>query len=148
DQPGSRARFRREAEITGKLEHPGVVPVYGLGCHDDGRPYYAMRFIKGDSLQEALRRFHEADADPRRDPGERSVAFRQLLGRFIDVCNAVAYAHNRGVLHRDLKPANIMLGMYGETLVVDWGLAAPFARGEAAQASGEDTLALSGEGDS
>jgi serine/threonine-protein kinase len=106
------------------LEHPGIVPVYGLGQYADGRPFYAMRFIKGDNLKEAIRRFHEADK-PGRDPGERSLSLRQLLRRFIDVCNAVAYAHSRGVLHRDLKPGNIMLGKYGETLIIDWGLAKP-----------------------
>src|SRR5258708_4540098 len=114
---GRRARFLREAEITSKLEHPGVVPVYGLGAYPNGRPFYAMRFVKGESMQEAIRRFHKADDDPRRDPGERSLALRELLGRFVAVCNAVAYAHSRGVIHRDLKPANIMLGEYGETLV-------------------------------
>jgi serine/threonine-protein kinase len=122
DEPGSRSRFIREAEITGGLEHPGIVPVYGLGTYGDGRPYYAMRLIRGESLREAIQAFHGADR-PGRDPGERSLAFRQLLRRFIDVCNAVAYAHSRGVVHRDLKPANIMLGRFGETLVVDWGLA-------------------------
>jgi serine/threonine-protein kinase len=119
----ARCRFLREAEITGKLEHPGVVPVYGLGSYPDGRPYYAMRFIRGESMDRAIARFHEADDDPRRDPGERSLALRDLLTRFIAVCNVVAYAHSRGVIHRDLKPANAMLGEYGETLVVDWGLA-------------------------
>jgi serine/threonine protein kinase len=118
----SRARFVLEAEITGGLEHPGIVPVYGLGQYGDGRPFYAMRFIKGDNLQAAISRFHKADVAGW-DAGERSLAFRQLLRRFIDVCNAIAYAHSRGVLHRDLKPGNIMLGKYGETLVVDWGLA-------------------------
>jgi serine/threonine-protein kinase len=115
-------RFVLEAEITGSLEHPGIVPVYGLGSYADGRPYYAMRFIKGDSLQEAIRRFHEQDG-PKRSRQERSLALRELLGRFVDVCQAIAYAHSRGVLHRDLKPGNVMLGNYGETLVVDWGLA-------------------------
>jgi serine/threonine protein kinase/Tfp pilus assembly protein PilF len=124
DHPDSRARFLLEAEITGGLEHPGIVPVYGLGSYPDGRPFYAMRFIRGDSLQNAIARYHQADrAD--RSSHERSLELRQLLGRFIDVCDAIAYAHSRGVLHRDLKPGNVMLGPYGETLVVDWGLAKP-----------------------
>jgi len=117
-----RSRFVTEAEITGGLEHPGVVPVYGLGQYEDGRPFYVMRFIRGDSLGDALERFHAPQAT-RADPTERALELRQLLGRFIDVCNAIEYAHSRGVLHRDLKPGNIMLGEYGETLVVDWGLA-------------------------
>jgi serine/threonine-protein kinase len=133
DQPETRARFLLEAEITGGLEHPGIVPVYGLGVYPDGRPFYAMRFIKGDSLKDAVDRFHQADAAPR-DRGERSLALRQLLSRFIDVCNAIAYAHSRGVIHRDLKPQNVMLGPYGETLVVDWGLAKPLGRRDAAAA--------------
>jgi tetratricopeptide (TPR) repeat protein/tRNA A-37 threonylcarbamoyl transferase component Bud32 len=135
DQPASRARFRLEAEVTGGLEHPGIVPVYSLGHDPAGRPYYAMRFIRGDNLHEAIKRFHADDA-PGRDPGERRVAFRALLGRFVDVCNAVAYAHSRGVLHRDLKPGNVMLGPYGETLVVDWGLAKLIDR--PAEAAGDD----------
>jgi serine/threonine-protein kinase len=139
DNASSRGRFLLEAEITGGLEHPGIVPVYGLGQYADGRPFYAMRFIKGDNLKQAIRSFHEADL-PGRDPGERSLALRQLLGRFTDVCNAVAYAHSRGVLHRDLKPGNIMLGKYGETLVVDWGLAKPVGRPEAPPSSDEPTL--------
>jgi tetratricopeptide (TPR) repeat protein len=123
--PGSRARFLAEAVITGHLEHPGVVPIYGLGWHD-GRPYYSMRLIRGESLKEAVGRFHREKG--RSDPGARSLALRKLLARFATACDAVAYAHDRGVLHRDLKPANIMLGPYGETLVVDWGLATPIRR--------------------
>jgi tetratricopeptide (TPR) repeat protein len=121
DDAEARARFVAEAEITGGLEHPGVVPVYGLGRFEDGRPYYAMRFIQGDSLLEAIDGFHAADW--KKKPGERVLALRGLLRRFVDVCNAVAYAHSRRVLHRDLKPANVLLGPYGETLLVDWGLA-------------------------
>jgi serine/threonine-protein kinase len=134
-----RRRFLREAEITARLEHPGVVPVYGLVPGDDGELCYAMRFIEGETLQEALERYHST-AKFGTDPGERSVALHGLLGRFVAVCNTVAYAHSRGVLHRDLKPANVMLGKYGETLVVDWGLAKPFEREEANRAAGEDTL--------
>ena len=122
----------REAEITGRLEHPGIVPVYGLGRDSDGRPYYAMRFIEGKTLKEAIQQFHKAEG-PGRDPGERILALRKLLRHFLDVCDAVGYAHSRGVLHRDLKPANIMLGPYGETLVVDWGLAKPIDRSEDAR---------------
>jgi serine/threonine protein kinase len=135
----SRGRFLLEAEITGGLEHPGIVPVYGLGQYADGRPFYAMRFIKGDNLKEAIRCFHAAE-QPGRDPGERSLALRQLLRRFVDVCNAVAYAHHRGVLHRDLKPGNIMLGKYGETLIVDWGLAKPIGRSDLTRTPEESTL--------
>jgi serine/threonine protein kinase len=120
----SRSRFVQEAEITGKLEHPGIIPVYGLGHDAGGRPFYAMRFIEGDSLKEAIAAFH-GDEHLKRDPVTRSFRLRELLRRFTDVCNAIAYAHSRGVLHRDLKPGNIMLGPYGETLVVDWGLAKP-----------------------
>jgi serine/threonine-protein kinase len=146
DQPESRARFVREAEITGKLEHPGVVPVYGLGAYSDGRPFYAMRFVRGESMQEAIARFHKADKAPRRDPGERSLALRELLGRFVAVCNAVAYAHARGVIHRDLKPANVMLGEYGETLVVDWGLARVLALPEGQTAAERPLLLGSADG--
>ncbi|WP_153558179.1 serine/threonine-protein kinase [Roseimaritima sediminicola] len=126
--PLCRQRFLLEAEITGQLEHPGIVPVYGLGHHADGRPFYAMRFIKGESLQAAIAAFHAADSP--QTPGQRRLELRRLLNCFIDVCNAVEYAHSRGVLHRDLKPANIMLGRYGETLVVDWGLARSGGRPE------------------
>jgi serine/threonine-protein kinase len=137
DQDEARSRFLREAEITGNLEHPGIVPVYGLGTYYDGRPYYAMRFIRGQSMQDALARFHKSDEDSQRDPGERSLALRELLTRFVAVCNAMAYAHNRGVIHRDIKPANVMLGEFGETLVVDWGLARLLERHDSEQTSVE-----------
>src|SRR5437870_1033276 len=103
--PESRRRFLQEAEITARLEHPGVVPVYGLVQDDSGQPCYAMRLIQGETLEAALTRFHAGDT-ARRDPGERRLALRDLLGRFVAACNTIAYAHSKGVLHRDLKPAN------------------------------------------
>jgi serine/threonine-protein kinase len=139
DDAHRRARFLLEAEVTGGLEHPGVVPVYGLGTYPDGRPFYAMRFIRGESLKEAIKQFHAADV-PGRDPGERTLALRQLLGRFVAVCNAVAYAHSRGVIHRDLKPGNVMLGPFGETLLVDWGLSKVVGRPAAEEGATEETL--------
>ena len=142
DHPESRARFLLEAEVTGSLEHPGVVPVYSLGTWSDGRPYYAMRLIRGQSLEEAVGQFHAGS----RDAGERELRLRKLLRRFIDICNAVDYAHSRGVLHRDLKPANVMLGPYGETLVVDWGLAKPAAGRDEPAPSGESWLAPTASG--
>src|SRR6516162_5386400 len=140
DDPFSRQRFIAEAEITGGLEHPGVVPVYGLGTDSFGHPYYAMRFIKGDSLKEAIERYH-ADETLKREPGRRSLELRKLLRRFLDATNAIDYAHSRGVIHRDVKPANIILGKHGETLVVDWGLAK--AIGRADPSVGEQTIAPS-----
>jgi WD40 repeat protein/tetratricopeptide (TPR) repeat protein len=120
--PDSRRRFLREAEITARLEHPGVVPVHGLVEGPDGQPCYAMRFIEGETLHGAIRHYHQ-HLESGGEAGEQRLQLRQLLTRFITVCDTLAYAHSRGVIHRDLKPGNIMLGKYGETLVVDWGLA-------------------------
>ena len=124
DHPDSRARFIREAKLTGKLEHPGIVPIYSLGHFDDGRLYYAMRLIEGRNLKESIDEFH--GHRDRRTLQYHTLEFRRLLGKFVDVCTTVDFAHSRGVLHRDIKPGNIMLGPHGETLVVDWGLAKVF----------------------
>ncbi|MDB5351733.1 MAG: hypothetical protein JWN86_2980 [Planctomycetota bacterium] len=140
DDRDYRARFLAEAEITGKLEHPGIIPIYGLGTYADGRPFYAMRLIRGDktgTLMEAIERFYR---DP--NPAGRVVEFRGLLGRFLDVCNALSYAHSKGVLHRDLKPDNILLGPYGETLVVDWGLAKAAGRADPVVSADGDRVRL------
>jgi serine/threonine-protein kinase len=151
-----RARFILEAEITGNLEHPGIVPVYSLGRNAEGRPYYAMRFIRGESLASAIRQFHlrwrGGDLAAGDSESMWGVQFRQLLGRFLDVCDAIDYAHSRGVLHRDLKPANIMLGRYGETLVVDWGLAKVIGKPDILPVAGtedaEPSLSATGSGSS
>ena len=116
--PQNRSRFIYEAEITGRLEHPGVVPVYAIGRHQDGRPYYAMRFVTGSSLSKAIKELHKPD-----EQDQFHTRLRSLLARFQSVCNTIEYAHSRNVIHRDLKPDNIMMGGYGENLVVDWGLA-------------------------
>jgi WD40 repeat protein/serine/threonine protein kinase len=120
--PTAQARFLLEAELTGSLEHPGIVPVYSLGRYPDGRPYYAMHLVQGETLRSEIERFHRKN-EPVDKLEDRDLAFRRLLRSVIDASNAVAYAHSRGVVHRDLKPENIMLGRFGETLVVDWGLA-------------------------
>jgi serine/threonine-protein kinase len=124
----SRARFVLEAEITGNLEHPGVVPVYAKGeC--DGRPYYAMQFVRGENLKSAADQFH-GDRKLADDPARQKAELQKLLRRFLTVCETMAYAHSRGVIHRDLKPKNILLGPFGQNLVVDWGLAKVVGRPE------------------
>ncbi len=118
-QEESRSRFVREATITGQLEHPSIVPIYALGRHENGQPFYAMRFVPGKDLAKAIEDFHSQKSNS----SERNLQRRMLVTRLIDVCNAIAYAHSRKVVHRDLKPENIMLGEFGETQVIDWGLA-------------------------
>src|SRR5262249_5671786 len=122
DRPELRRRFLEEGRITGQLQHPGVVPVYGLGRLADGRPYFTMKLVKGRTLAHLLAQRPEGA-----DAGRREAVAPQdrprLLKVFEQVCQAVAFAHSRGVIHRDLKPANIMVGAFGEVQVMDWGLA-------------------------
>ncbi len=113
-----RARFVEEAQVTGQLEHPNIVPIHELGVDPRGRIYFTMKLVKGRSLGNLL---EEMRKDPGR--GEREHSLSHLLSIFLSICNAMAFAHSRGVVHRDLKPANIMLGDYGEVMVMDWGLA-------------------------
>lgn len=105
------ARFLQEARVTGQLEHPSIVPVYELGYRADGSLYYTMKLVRGRSMHDVLK-----DAKDIRDR-------LQLLTHFLDLCQAISYAHSRGVIHRDLKPMNIMIGEFGETVVIDWGIA-------------------------
>jgi len=115
------ARLVREARILARLEHPGIVPVHEIGTLPDGRTYYVMKRVDGERLDEAVRRgLSRADA-------------LALFGR---ICDAVAFAHAHGVVHRDLKPENVMLGPFGETLVLDWGVAKHLQAEEADGADG------------
>lgn len=116
----AKTRFLREARITGQLEHPGVVPIYEL-CLDEasGQPYYSMRFLSGRTLTEAVAQYHAQ----RKKSGADSQMFLGLLNAFCIVCSTVAYAHSKGIVHRDLKCENVILGDYGEVVVIDWGLA-------------------------
>jgi serine/threonine-protein kinase len=118
--PAILARFVDEARITGQLEHPGIVPVYELVQPSEGdKPFYTMRFVAGRTLTQTINSYHQ-----KRIAGDTGpLELRQLLDGFVAVCNAVAYAHSRGVLHRDLKGQNVMLGDFGEVMVLDWGLA-------------------------
>jgi len=112
---GAHPRFLREARVQGRLEHPAVVPVYDLGTSADGRPYFTMKRIGGHTLEQVLASTVAATA-------ERWTQ-RRLLNAFAQVCQAIHYAHEQGVIHRDLKPSNIMLGDFGEVYVLDWGVA-------------------------
>ena len=101
-------RLAREASALARLEHPGIVPVYDAGVLPDGRPYYAMKLVRGERLDHRL---------------QRSLSIGEALRLFTQICDAVAFAHANGIIHRDLKPQNVMLGAFGEVLVLDWGLA-------------------------
>jgi len=108
-------RFVAEGRITGQLEHPNIVPVYEFGSQDNGRPYLAMKLVDGETLETVLARVGDARLE--------SDALADFLHIFVKVCEAVAFAHSRGVIHRDLKPSNIMISDFGQVYVVDWGVA-------------------------
>jgi serine/threonine protein kinase/tetratricopeptide (TPR) repeat protein len=135
-------RFLKEAQITGQLEHPNIVPVYELARRkEDDQPFYTMRFLRGQTLRDAADEFHRCRAGKAPD---RLELQRQLLEPFVKVCQAVAYAHSRGVIHRDLKPENVVLGAYGEVVVLDWGLAKVLGEPDSAsQESVEPRISLS-----
>ena len=105
-------RFYNEAHIAGQLQHPGIAPVYELGELEDGRPFYCMKLVEGKTLAQFL--------SDRCSPAEKKV---QSLNFFLQICQTMAFAHERGIIHRDLKPSNIMVGKHGQTLIMDWGVA-------------------------
>ncbi|MHC5079634.1 MAG: serine/threonine-protein kinase [Planctomycetota bacterium] len=111
-------RFVEEAQVTGQLEHPNIVPVHELGLDPDGKVYFTMKLVKGESLDAIIDAL--ADKDPE---VVRNYPLSHLLQIFLKVCDAIAFAHSKGVIHRDLKPENVMVGRFGEVLVMDWGLA-------------------------
>lgn len=111
-------RFMAEAQLTGQLEHPNIIPIYQLGINEEGQTFYTMKFVRGQTLEDILHALRKEDPHV-----IKSHPLADLLTIFQKVCDAVAYAHSKGVVHRDLKPQNIMVGAYGEVLVMDWGLA-------------------------
>jgi serine/threonine protein kinase len=121
-----KARFIEEAQITGQLEHPNIVPIHQLCVHEDGRCFFSMKMVKGRSLAEILKHQGEPGASATGD-----FTLGRLLDIFTNICNALAYAHSCGVIHRDLKPANVMVGDFGEVYVMDWGLAKALNESEA-----------------
>ena len=122
----NRQEFIEEAQITGQLEHPNIIPVHELGHDPMGRPYMAMKLVKGHNLQELIQHAHKRGRTSRLHDLQRE----RLLETFMKVCDAISYAHARGVIHRDLKPENVMVGEFGEVLVMDWGLAKPLGQPE------------------
>ncbi len=118
-------RFIEEAQITGQLEHPNIVPIHELGLNEQDQPFYTMKFVKGFTLKEVLAKITDGDAET-----IAKFPLRQLLVILLRVCDAVAFANSKGVIHRDLKPENVMIGDFGEVLVMDWGLAKVIGRKE------------------
>ncbi|MDP6934719.1 MAG: protein kinase, partial [Myxococcota bacterium] len=136
-RPEVLARFIEEAQATAQLQHPGILPVHELGQLADGRIFFTMKEIKGRTLGQVLQDVHAASAADRWMPGPGGWTFRRMVDAFHKVCEAVAYAHERGVVHRDLKPDNVMLGDHGEVMVVDWGLAKVRGRPDRVAEAGE-----------
>ncbi len=126
-------RFSEEALVTAALEHPAIVSVHE-NYEDNGAPFYVMRLAAGETLTERIREYHQPPID--RTTCQQRLIWNQLLHAFATVCDAIAYAHSRGVLHRDLKPGNIIVGQFGETAILDWGMAKRFA-GDTATDTGE-----------
>ena len=125
EDDGAAARMlEREARVTGSLEHPNIVPVYDVGVSGKGAPFYVMRLVEQPTLGDVLGKLGDGDTE-----AMATYSLGRLLRHFIQICETVDYAHSRGVVHCDLKPANVLLGSFGEVLVLDWGLAYRAAEG-------------------
>ncbi len=131
-----RLRFINEARIAAKLEHPGVVPVYDVEQSEVEHPYYTMKLVHGKTLEEGVQEFHSE----KKNTAEEKVETLRLLNAFASICKAMQYSHDKGVIHRDLKPQNVILGDYGETIILDWGLAKFVHEEEPTQSAGGLTL--------
>ena len=125
DDPEISGRFALEARCTGQLDHPGIPPVYEMGSDGEGRPYFAMKLIKGDTLGQILTRLRAGD-----EATHQIFSFEHRLTMAAALCDALAYAHSLNWLHRDIKPDNIMVGPYGEVYLTDWGIARQFSSPE------------------
>jgi len=136
------ARFVEEAQVTGQLEHPNIVPVYELGVDEQEQVFYTMKLVRGVTLEDVLKNTGTGLAE-----AAATYPLAALLTIFQKICDAIAFAHSKGVIHRDLKPANVMLGEYGEVLVMDWGLARVSGRNEAVGSEPERTLVRSARRD-
>ncbi len=110
DSPEAQAQFMREARITALLQHPNIMPIYDTGINELGQDYFTMKLGRGDTMQKLMTQLRES-------------SLQDCLALFLKVCDALIYAHSKGVLHRDLKPENIYIGQFGELLLCDWGLA-------------------------
>ena len=119
DNAAALERFRREAQITGRLEHPGIVPIYQLGDDPQAGAFYAMRFLGKRTLHDGILEYHER----RNEGGDAPMLIRQLLTDFVNICQAIGHAHSRKVIHRDLKPENVAIDSFGQVIVIDWGIA-------------------------
>lgn len=136
-------RFVQEAQITGQLEHPNIVPIHEFGHDDGGRPFFTMKLVDGRSLKEVLTQVAQNNCD-----ALATFTRQRLLEIFLKICDGMAFAHAKGVIHRDLKPANIMLGNFGEVLVMDWGLARLLDTPGGSESSEDADSEISGSGPS